>query len=252
MTRPQYGLETRVDERSGRNIFIAIDTSKSMLADDVSPNRLGRAKLAAQDLLERLPNDRVGVIAFAGRSYLQAPLTNDHEAVIECIQSLDHTTIPRGGSSIASAIQLAVETIDKVKGREHGMVLFTDGQETDEATLTAARMAAQKGLIVIPVGVGTTEGALILIRTSRTQGAICGMKTATSSTPVWRPPSCWRLPRSQAGSLCHSAPRRSLKTLWNACWASWNARNWTLKRIRVRSSDTNGPWHWASPASASP
>lgn len=161
LTRPQYGVETRIDERSGRNIFIAIDTSKSMLADDVSPNRLGRAKLAAQDLLERLPNDRVGIIAFAGRSYLQAPLTNDHEAVVECIQSLDHTTIPRGGSSIASAIQLAVETIDKVKGREHGMVVFTDGQETDEATLTAARMAAQKGLIVVPVGVGTAEGALI-------------------------------------------------------------------------------------------
>ncbi|WP_051946282.1 VWA domain-containing protein [Verrucomicrobium sp. BvORR106] len=161
LTRPQYGLETRVDERTGRNIFIAIDTSKSMLADDVSPNRLGRAKLAAQDLLEKLPNDRVGIIAFAGRAYLQAPLTNDHEAVVECIQSLDHTTIPRGGSSIASAIQLAVETVDKVKGREHGMVLFTDGQETDEATLTAARMAAQKGLIVVPVGLGTAEGALI-------------------------------------------------------------------------------------------
>ncbi|HSJ03442.1 MAG TPA: VWA domain-containing protein [Verrucomicrobium sp.] len=161
LTRPQLGEETRIGERSGRNIFLAVDCSKSMLADDTSPNRLSRAKLAAQDLLEKLPEDRVGVIAFAGRSYLQAPLTNDHEAVVECIQSLDHSTIPRGGSSMASAIQLAVETIEKVKGKEHGMIMFTDGQETDAASLVAAQEAAKKGLIIVTVGIGTAEGALI-------------------------------------------------------------------------------------------
>jgi len=92
MTRPQYGIKQTELPQSGRNVFIAIDTSKSMLADDMSPNRLTRAKLAAQDLLEKLPGDRVGLVAFAGRAFLQAPLTTDHEAVRESIQALDHTS----------------------------------------------------------------------------------------------------------------------------------------------------------------
>ncbi len=161
LTRPQIGAEERVEEQTGRNIIIAIDTSKSMLADDVKPNRLSRAKLAAQDLLEKLPGDRVGLIAFAGRSFLQAPLTTDHEAVIESIQALDHTTIPRGGSSLATAIELALETIKAVPGKEHGMIVFSDGEETDARTLTAAKEAADKQLLILPVGMGTSEGALI-------------------------------------------------------------------------------------------
>jgi len=161
LVRPQFGRETLDQQQSGRNIFLAMDCSKSMLAEDVSPNRLTRAKLAAQDLLEKLPEDKVGLIAFAGRAYLQAPLTNDHEALVESIQSLDHTTIPRGGTSIASAIQLAIDNIEKVGGRHHGMILFSDGGETDDATLAAAKDAADHHLLILPVGVGTLEGALI-------------------------------------------------------------------------------------------
>lgn len=161
LTRPQVGDEDKKIEQTGRNVFIAVDTSKSMLADDVSPNRLTRAKLAAQDLLEKLSGDRVGLIAFAGRAFLQAPLTTDHEAVIESIQSLDHTTIPRGGSSLGSAIALALQAIEKMPGNQHGMVIFTDGQETDAAMLEAAKRAQEKNLLLLPVGVGTAEGALI-------------------------------------------------------------------------------------------
>ncbi len=161
LTRPQYGIEQQDIEQTGRSIFIAIDTSKSMLADDMSPNRLTRAKLAALDLLEKLPGDRVGLIAFAGRAFLQAPLTTDHDAVRESIQSLDHTTIPRGGSSLGQAIELAVQTIEKNANQQHGMVIFSDGQETDSATLEAAKKAAEKHLLILPVGVGTVDGSLI-------------------------------------------------------------------------------------------
>lgn len=161
MTRPQYGTKQTELPQSGRNVFIAIDTSKSMLADDMSPNRLTRAKLAAQDLLEKLPGDRVGLVAFAGRAFLQAPLTTDHEAVRESIQALDHTSIPRGGSSLASAINLVLEITEKTPGQRCGMVMFTDGQETDEGTLAAAKDAAGKHLLILPVGMGTAEGSLI-------------------------------------------------------------------------------------------
>ncbi len=161
LTRPQWGVESKDIEQSGRNIFIAIDTSKSMLADDMAPNRLTRAKLAALDLLAKLPTDRVGVIAFAGRSFLQAPLTTDHDAVAESINSLDQTSIPRGGSSLAAAITLALDTAAKTKGQQYGMVIFSDGQGTDSGTLAAAKEAAQKHLLILPVGVGTVEGSLI-------------------------------------------------------------------------------------------
>jgi len=161
LTRPQLGIIEKEINESGRNIFIAIDTSKSMLAQDVKPDRLTRAKLAAQDLLDKLAGDRVGLIAFAGRSFLQAPLTTDHEAVTEAIQSLDHSTIPRGGSSLAAAIELAVKTADDSDAKRNGLIIFTDGQETDEATVAAAQKAKEAGLLILPVGVGTTQGDVI-------------------------------------------------------------------------------------------
>lgn len=170
LTRPQWGDEEKKIEQSGRNILIAVDTSKSMLADDISPNRLARTKLAMQDLLEKLPGDRVGLIAFAGRAFLQAPLTTDHEAVVESIQSLDHTTIPRGGSSQASAINLAIQTVEKMPGHQHGLIIFSDGQETDESMEAAAKLAKEKNILILPVGVGTAEGALIPDPNPQNQG----------------------------------------------------------------------------------
>lgn len=161
LTQPQLGRDEKDIEQSGRNILIAMDTSKSMLAEDLAPSRMERARLAAQDLLEKLKGDRVGVIAFAGRAFLQAPLTTDQEALTETLQTLDHTTIPRGGSSLASAINLAVETAQKSRGTRHGLVIFTDGQETDDAALEAARNAADLNIIILPVGVGTQDGTLI-------------------------------------------------------------------------------------------
>jgi len=170
LTRPQIGVQHREIQQTGRNIFIAIDTSKSMLANDMAPNRLTRAKLAAQDLLEKLPGDRVGLIAFAGRAFLQAPLTTDHEAVVESIHALDQGTIPRGGSSLSAAIELSLESLEKMAGKQHGMIIFTDGQETDEGTLKAAKEAAKKNLLILPVGVGTVDGELIPDPDQQNQG----------------------------------------------------------------------------------
>lgn len=161
LTQPRWGTEESDIPQSGRDVFIAIDCSKSMLSDDMTPNRLTRAKLAAQDLLDKLAGDRVGLIAFAGRAFLQAPLTTDHDAVRESIQALDYKTIPRGGTSIASAIELVLKTVEKMPSQHHGLILFSDGQETDERTVKAAKEAAEKHLLVLPVGMGTHENSLI-------------------------------------------------------------------------------------------
>lgn len=158
---PRWGEEKAPLMESGRNVLIAIDTSRSMLANDVTPDRLTRAKLAAQDLLTVLKADRVGLIAFAGNAYLQAPMTTDHEAVIESIQSLDQTSVPRGGSEIGRALKLAMETFEKSPARNHGLVLFSDGGEPNSQITALSKEAAKKNVLIITVGVGTEAGALI-------------------------------------------------------------------------------------------
>jgi Ca-activated chloride channel family protein len=161
LARPVWGEDKIVQQESGRNIIIAIDTSRSMLANDVLPDRLTRAKLAIQDLLPALKDDRVGLIAFAGNSYLQAPLTTDHDAVIEAVQSLDFTSVPRGGSELGRALKLAIDTFEKSPARNHGLILFSDGGEPDAEIATYAQQAAKKNVLVLTVGVGTEAGSLI-------------------------------------------------------------------------------------------
>lgn len=161
LAQPRWGEEKRVVAESGRNVLLAIDTSKSMMADDVAPNRLMRAKLAAQDLVATLKDQRVGLIAYAGRAYLQAPLTTDHAAVIESLQALDSFTIPRGGSVTSEALREALEAFNKTKARNHGLILFSDGGENDSALDSMIAKLKEKRVMVITVGVGTETGGLI-------------------------------------------------------------------------------------------
>jgi len=161
LARPRWGEDKIVQQEFGRNVIIAIDTSRSMLANDIVPDRISRAKLAAQDVLVSLKTDRVGLIAFAGNAYLQAPLTTDHDAVIEAIQSLDFTAVPRGGSEIGRALKLAMETFDKSPAKNHGLILFSDGGEPDAQITEFSKQAAQKNVLVLTVGVGTEAGSLI-------------------------------------------------------------------------------------------
>ena len=161
IAQPRWGEDKVIQIESGRNVIIAIDTSRSMLSNDIVPDRMTRAKLAAQDVLNTLKTDRVGLIAFAGRAYLQAPLTTDHEAVVEAIQSLDFTSVPRGGSELGNALKLAMETFEKNPARNHGLILFSDGGEPDAQVREYAQQAAKKNILILTVGVGTEEGALI-------------------------------------------------------------------------------------------
>lgn len=161
VARPRWGEDRIIQQDTGRNVIIAIDTSRSMLAGDVAPDRITRARLAAQDVLNSLKTDRVGLIAFAGNAYLQAPLTTDHEAVVEAIQSLDFTSVPRGGSEISKALKLAMETFEKNPARNHGLILFSDGGEPDAQVREYAQQAAKKNVLVLTVGVGTDGGSLI-------------------------------------------------------------------------------------------
>src|SRR5213083_403520 len=161
LAQPRWGYTFEDVKRKGLDLLIAVDTSRSMLSNDVQPNRLERVKLAIQDLINDLQGDRVGLIAFAGRAFLQAPLTIDYDAVVEAINDLDTKTIPEGGTNISSAIALATQSFGKSATGNRALIIFTDGEELSGDAVKTAKEAADAGVRVFTVGVGTPQGSLI-------------------------------------------------------------------------------------------
>jgi Ca-activated chloride channel homolog len=165
LAKPRWGYTYQDVKRKGLDLIFAVDTSRSMLSNDVAPSRLQRVKLAAQDLLNELQGDRVGLVAFAGRAFLQAPLTIDYDAAVEAINDLDTNTIPEGGTNISAAIDLAVQTYGKSAIGNRALIIFTDGEELSGDAAKTAKAAADAGVRIFTVGVGTPEGSLIPITT---------------------------------------------------------------------------------------
>jgi len=163
LAQPRWGYTYEDAKRKGLDLILAVDTSRSMLSNDVLPNRLQRVKLATQDLINELQGDRVGLVAFAGRAFLQAPLTIDYDAAVEAINDLDTSTIPEGGTNISDAIELAVRTFGKSAIGNRAVIVLTDGEELSGDALKTAKAAADAGVRIFTVGVGTPEGSLIPI-----------------------------------------------------------------------------------------
>src|SRR6478735_6879032 len=161
LAQPRWGYTFEDVKRKGLDLLVAVDTSRSMLSNDVQPSRLDRVKLAIQDLIDELQGDRVGLIAFAGRAFLQAPLTIDYDAVIEAVSDLDTKTIPEGGTNISSAITLATQSFGKSAMGNRALIIFTDGEELSGDAVKTAKAAADAGVRIFTIGVGTPQGSLI-------------------------------------------------------------------------------------------
>jgi len=161
LARPQAGFRWEETQRKGLEILFAVDTSKSMLAQDVKPNRLTRAKLAVEDLLEKLPGDGVGLIAFAGSAFLQCPVTLDYDAFRESVAALDTSVIPEGGTDVAAAICEAQAAFKTRASTDHILILLTDGEDLGGEGIAAARAAAREGVRIFTVGVGSAQGELV-------------------------------------------------------------------------------------------
>lgn len=161
VARPQKGYEWREVKRKGIDILFAVDTSRSMLADDLTPNRLERARLGIIDFVSRLEGDRVGLIPFAGSAFALCPLTLDYEAFRESLNALDTDLIPRQGTDLASAIKEA-ERLFKENGNNHRvLVLLTDGEDLQGDVIDAAKDAAKNGMAIYTIGVGSPGGSTI-------------------------------------------------------------------------------------------
>jgi len=162
LARPQRGFDLQEVEQRGLDIVVAVDASKSMLATDIAPNRLARAKLAVQELVQKAGTDRMGLVAFAGDAFLECPLTIDNTAFQQSLAALDVNSIPQGGTALAAAIDTAL-TAFKEKDHYKVLVLFTDGEDNDEGALEAAKKAADAGLKIFTIGIGTAAGDLIRV-----------------------------------------------------------------------------------------
>ena len=143
LARPQWGFALEEVKQRGLDIVLAIDTSRSMQAEDIAPNRLARAKLAAMDLIQAAKTDRLGLVAFSSVAFLQCPLTFDDGAFRQSLDSLDPNILPQGGTSIAQAINAALPAYRE--GDNHKvLVLFTDGEDHEGGAVEAAEAAVQK------------------------------------------------------------------------------------------------------------
>ncbi len=162
---PRWGAQSVESHSSSFSVALAADVSKSMWAQDVSPNRLERERLIARLLLRELAGDRFGVVVFAGRAYVLTPLTSDHAALELYVDALDPEMVSQGGTSLASAIRQATGLVmadPKLKG-DRAVVLMTDGEALEEEAdvLDAARSAAAAGVTIFAAGLGTTQGSPI-------------------------------------------------------------------------------------------
>jgi len=167
LARPQYGFRWVDVKRKGIDILIALDTSKSMLAQDIKPNRLERARYAILDFIEKLEGDRVGLMPFAGSAYLMCPLTLDYNAFESSLAAVTTDTIPKGGTNLAELIKMADETLNN-NANHKILIVVTDGENLEGDLPEAARKAAENGMTIHTVGVGTPEGELIPSGTNNT------------------------------------------------------------------------------------
>ena len=144
MARPQWGYEEQQSYSKGRTVMLAIDSSRSMLAEDLTPNRLTRAKLAAYDLIDALPEDLIGLMAFSGSASVMVPITPDRDALRESIDQLDTYAVARGGTNLAEAIKESTKVLMKSETKSHALVLFTDGENLDGDAVQEAKKAHPK------------------------------------------------------------------------------------------------------------
>lgn len=161
LSRPQGDAGTRTETAQGRNVLIALDLSRSMRVTDVKPDRLGQAKVIIYELLEKLNNDRIGLIGFAGQANIYAPLTVDHEAVRETVEQIDETWPPEGGSNLTKALELSIKTLKQTGQNNNTLVILSDGEENEGEVDSLIQEAERAGVCIFSIGIGTDDGGFV-------------------------------------------------------------------------------------------
>jgi Ca-activated chloride channel family protein len=174
LARPQWGTETQMIEQEGIQVMVALDVSQSMLAQDIKPDRLSRAKMEISDLMDRLGGDEIGLVLFSGASFVQFPLTSDYATARTFLDNARPEVISRPGTDIADAIRTAMAGFDPARASQKVIVLITDGENHEGDVLVMAEKAAQEGIMLYAIGFGSPQGEPI--PQYNAQGRVTGYK----------------------------------------------------------------------------
>lgn len=158
LARPQFGTRVEVVSRVGQDIVVAVDISRSMLAEDVSPNRLARARLSVLRLMTRLRGDRIALVAFAGTAYLQSPLTTDYAAAATFLSAMNPEMMPVQGTDLGAALRVSLDALDRGAREARTVLIVTDGEDHQESFAGELDRALQEGVTVHALGIGSPEG----------------------------------------------------------------------------------------------
>ncbi len=167
LARPQMGTKINREKRTGIETIIAMDVSNSMMAEDVAPSRLGRAKMMVENLVDHFTDDKVGLIVFAGDAFVQLPITSDYVSAKMFLGNIDPSMISVQGTDIAAAIRMAVSSFTQEQGIGKAIIVITDGEDHEGGALEAAREAKEKGMRVFVLGIGSPKGSPIPVSGSQ-------------------------------------------------------------------------------------
>jgi len=161
IARPQFGSKLKTEKRKGIELIIALDVSNSMMAEDIEPNRLERSKRAISQLVDKLSNDKIGLIVFAGDAYTQLPITADYVSAKLFLNSISTNIVPTQGTAIGAAIELGTKSFNPQFKGSKAMIIITDGENHEDDAIGAAKAATEEGIIVYTIGMGLPQGGPI-------------------------------------------------------------------------------------------
>jgi Ca-activated chloride channel family protein len=163
IANPQFGTKLQEVKRKGVEVMIALDVSNSMLAEDLKPNRLERAKQAVNRLIDKMENDKIGLVVFAGDAYLQLPLTTDFAAAKLLLSSISTSMIETQGTALGAAIELAMDSFSEENKKQKALIIISDGENHEDDAVGIAKKAQEKNIIIHTIGMGSVDGAPIPI-----------------------------------------------------------------------------------------
>jgi Ca-activated chloride channel family protein len=161
LSRPQFGSKIEDVKKQGVEVIIALDVSNSMLAEDIQPDRLTRAKQAISRMVDNLDNDKIGLIVFAGDAYVQIPITTDYLSAKMFLSAINPNMVPKQGTAIGAAINLGVRSFSPGEGKSKAIVIITDGENHEDDPVKEAEEASKAGIVIHTIGIGSTEGVPI-------------------------------------------------------------------------------------------
>ncbi len=165
LARPQFGSRLEEVKKQGVEVIIALDVSNSMLAQDIQPDRLTRAKQALNRLIDNLENDKIGLIVFAGDAYTQIPITTDYISAKMFLSTISPQMVPKQGTAIGSAIELGIRSFTPGEDKSRAMIIITDGENHEDDPVAAATEASKAGIVIHTIGIGSVEGVPVPVPT---------------------------------------------------------------------------------------